>query len=171
MVYAVTYRKNDSMIIGTWHGSGPTIPSPAATRPYEMAEVTEVTIQEMTSLSYPGCSHLRYKWEAGAVVEVADPRPTIRFTPLVIEVEKDTPDVSMTISLLRADGTVNTNFNDTRLMRIATSDRERKLQLSFSSGVAQVNIPTGKSYELRLDYGEDWKAEAPFMISVYDTEL
>ena len=174
MKYAISYQKSDNVIIGTWRGESALIPSPPGDAVYEMVEVSQTQFERYDGPFHEQSSHPKWKWETNDVIEIPDPRPTVRFTPLLVELEVGDPAETITCALLKSDGTVQTNFNGSRIITVsfAHGDRgTRRVKFSFTAGVATVQVPTGRSFSLILDKGDEWIAEAPLVIHVYGTTL
>ncbi len=110
-------------------------------------EVTQAVYEQAGRLRHDAGS---YRWsytQGGGLVALADARPTVRITHPTqgLDVEFDVGDAStpLEVSLLRANGNVNTNFNQTRRVEIA--DRFVKLVWTLSNNDNSVTFTAGLS--------------------------
>jgi FtsP/CotA-like multicopper oxidase with cupredoxin domain len=101
-----------------------------------------------------------------------DNRPTLRVEADKTEMLANGVDeVTLTISVLKADGSVNTNFNGTRKDKIPRwffGDGPRWVSLSFTNGVATKKFKVTESGDYRIRNNARFKVETPLTIEAYE---
>jgi len=164
--FAVTIDKATREIRGLWRGKGPAIPAPDPSLDYEMEEVTEQEHVEISTkgITFGGGSEdHRWKHISGVIQEQNDPRPLVRFTPTQVELDIGDPPGQVQIDLLDFP-----NFSGGRVMNLPDG---RKIRITFASGTALVNVPTGRAFHMWLGDTAQFTVEAPLEVTVYGTEL
>ena len=170
--FAISRRKADDAVIGTWRGSGKKgIPVAAPDSDHDVFEVTEVEYADVTKkgLLFPAANEHRFKYVGGALVEQTDGRARIRFEPTLVEADVgERPQPQVTVSVLNPDGTVKTSVNVTRVVQLI---RGKPMKLVFSNGQAVFRVPTGRAYEVEIGEGLDVQVEAPLTVRVASADL
>ena len=165
--YSASVRRATNEVGGLWRGGGPGIPQ--STTDTLIVELTEAQHAEIGSkgMNWPqGPS--RFKWDGNAIVEQADGRRRLRFTPSTVDLDVGDSPVVVTVEVLLPGGGVDTGYNRPR--KVVTL-ADRRLRLGFASGVATFTVRTAREHQLQIDALPEFRLEARLRIRVADTEI
>lgn len=155
-------------VIG-WVRSPKAVALPAAPAGRTFVEAAEADIEQYETMSRTLRAQrrsARVKWVSGALTLPADARQRVRVVADKASVRADGTDmVTLTISALRADGTVRTGLN--RSVQFETLGG-RVLQLDFVSGVATKTIPMPASGRFRIQSNDAIDVEAEVEITAVE---
>lgn len=168
--YAIKVIKSDKSIVSTWSGPGPNIPIAAAMADHTIEEIDQVqyeVINKAGLLFKRSDGAYRWWWDNGVVRENTDPRPTIRITPTLLELDVGDPIGNIEIAFLNGNGQTDKTMNATMRVKIGGS----KLKLNFNQGVANIAVPTDKPLDIQLDTSPHFIAEERARIIVYSDSL
>lgn len=101
----------------------------------------------------------------GTIGVPVDARPVLSMVPDKTEFAADGVDsCTVTVSLLRANGTVNTGFNGSRIFRLVSGDYWR---LNFVAGVATKTLRTTVSQRIEQRSVEEFRLVEPLSVIAY----
>lgn len=176
MRYALVTNPDD-FVVGTWSGPGPGVPPSRGNKTVNPVNLATWR-QYNANATYPDSSQKRWKYTTGGgLVEQADPRPTVRAIIGAASTENGgvdaeflvgDPQGTLTLQVLRPNGTVNTNVNrdDTRIQLAGF-----KLKVDVVAGEATIPIPTGKARDVEITSNDQMILENTVNVSVVATEV
>lgn len=136
-MFVAAVRASDNMIFGCQ--SSPSLPVVNATQFY--VQLNESDYGSVSDLSHPAGGTLKWLWNGAAIQLVADTRKTIRVSVTSQIIAQGTA-AAITLSVLKADGTVDTTFNGQVTLLAQVGDVAKIFRIQFASGVKVVNVPT-----------------------------
>ncbi len=144
--------------------SGPKI-QPSAT--LVLADDTMLAqLRDLEAQIYASGRTARVQYDKGALSLPPDSRPFLRIASDKPEIAADGVDAAtITFSVLRQDGNVNTNFNGTRTFEVFEG---RYLRLVFASGVATKRFKTLNSGLYGIRSTDTYRLESPFSLIAYE---
>lgn len=151
-----------------WRGNAQAIP--VSPTPDQL--IVEITEEEYSDIGGKGMHYRqgppRFVWNGTAIVEQADTRKDIRFTPATVDLDVNDPPVTVTVEVLLPNGDVDTGYNEAR--KVVTVG-DRRLRLTFASGVATFKVRASREHQVGADSMPEFRMVAPLEIRVAATEL
>ncbi len=152
-------------VVGAWSG-GVGGGYPASTQDVLVHPATAAEAK-LANSKHPSGGVPRWRIVGGKLQEQEDPRPMLRFTPTLVELEVGDAPVAVTVELVRQDGTVRTGVTAARRVQLAG----RRVKISIVNGVGALNVPTKTARSFVIRDNADFLVDAPLTIEVDDTEL
>jgi hypothetical protein len=106
-----------------------------------MLQVDEATYTDLSSLTYDFGGDLKWQWDGVQFNILPDVRRIIRVSAASQLLAVGT-NASVTLSTVKADGTLDTGFNGQVIMVAQIGDATKLYRVTFVNGVKVVNIPT-----------------------------
>lgn len=168
--FALTIEKSTNAVVGSWRGSKPNVPVAPPTAKNTVREVTEAVFNDVQSkgMRYPGGSRPRFKLVAGNIVEQADARPEVRFTPVDLTLTRGDPNGSVSAEVMGPGNSVDTSHNATYVVSLGI---DAHLRFTFVNGVATVVVRTTRSFNALVDNNPSFRVRAPLEVTVVTDEL
>ena len=109
-------------------------------------ELTEAQYAQLSNLIHPSGGDLKWQWNGVTFNALADVRKTVRITTSPIIASGTS--LSITLSVLKADGTVDAAFNGQVTINATVGNQERAFRVTFVNGIKTFNVPTTNIFGL-----------------------
>lgn len=143
------------------------IPVAQPSDPHRIYEITQAQYAEINSkgLNYPEDGPSRWSYPfGGALTELSDSRPFVKFTPTLLEVTENDPIGSLQVEVVTAAGARRTNVSGEYKVRVGG---KRVAKVTITDGVGTLNVQTDDPYEITLKGTVDYQAFEPCTVICY----